>query len=212
MKSTSFIFFVLITVLWAFLFVIKSGAQDQITEDEVLVDIIYAYSERAYNSYIYDVNLDSAEIYLLKALELQYSSTNYYIDERVAINHVTLASVYRKIYNHAKALEHLNQAENILNNTDPNNVLFGSIYHNKGNIYRTRSDLYRTKEYYEYALNFYIKNNYQESEYFSFVYSNYINLLFELEEYDGSMNLKHKSGPYLHQVHLLMKRFKNLNH
>jgi len=117
-------------------------------------------------------------------LELQYSSPSYEINDRVAINHVTIASIYRKIYNHTEALEHLSKAEEILNEVDPNNILFGSLYHNKGNIYRIRSDLYRTKEYYEYALDFYIRNGYQDTEYFAFVFSNYINLLFELEEYE----------------------------
>jgi len=183
MKPTAFINYILITVLWAFLFVIETGAQNQTTEDEALAQLVFDYGIKGFDSNR-NGNLDSAQLYILNALDLQYSNARYTIDERVAINHVILASIYRKIYNHAEALEHLNLAEDILNDTDPNNIVFGSIYHNKGNIYKTRNDIYRTKEYYEYSVDFYIKNKYQDTEYFSFVFSNYINLLFEIGEYE----------------------------
>jgi tetratricopeptide (TPR) repeat protein len=74
--------------------------------------------------------------------------------------------------------------------TDPNNKLFGALYHNKGNIYKSKNDFYRTKEYYEYALDLLIRNGYQNTPDFSFVFSNYINLLFELEEYDLAEEFK----------------------
>ena len=170
---------VIVTILCA----IDALAYSENDEDEELINLIFDYSEKGYYNYR-NVNMDSAEYYLQKALDLQYSSPNYEINDRVAINHVILAAVYRRIYHNSDALEHLNKAESILNSSDPDNVVFGSIYHNKGNIYRTWSDFYRTKEYYEYALDFYIENGYQDTEYFSFVFSNYINLLFELEEYE----------------------------
>ncbi|MCK5279252.1 MAG: tetratricopeptide repeat protein, partial [Cyclobacteriaceae bacterium] len=129
-------------------------------------------------------NLDSAEFYYKKAIDLAYSSSNYNINFRVAINHNNLASIYRKIYNNIEALKNLNEAEKILKETDPNHLLFGTIYHNKGNIYKVQNDHYRTKEYYEYALDFYIRNDYQNMFDFAFVYSNYVELLLELKEYE----------------------------
>ena len=173
----------MITVLWAFLFVIETGAQNQTAEDETLAQLVFDYGIKGYDSYN-SGNLDSAQFYLLKALDLQYSNARYSKDDRVAINHVTLASIYRIIYNNKGALEHLNKAEEIMNSTDPTNILFATIYHNKGNIFKTRNDIYRTREYYEYALDFCTRNGYQNTESFSFVFSNYINLLFELEEFE----------------------------
>jgi len=159
------------------------SAQEEVEEDPELVQLIYDISNIAYDYFQININLDSAEFYYKKALELAYSSSKYTIDFRVAINHTMLASMYRDIHNNAEALKHLNEAEKILNRTDPTHYFFGYVYHNKGNIYRVQEDYYRTKEYYEYALDFYIRNGYQNMNEFAFVYSNYLELLFELEEY-----------------------------
>ncbi len=182
MKSTLFTKYILITVLWVIFFVFKAEAQTQYKEDEALLDLVYEYSTKGYENYN-TRNLDSAEYYLLRALDLQYSNT-YNIDERVAINHNTLGSIYRIVYNTEKALYHSNKAEEIMKRTDPTNILLATIYHNKGNIFTSRNDIYRTREYYEYALDFCTKNGYQNTDNFSFVFSNYIKLLFELGEYE----------------------------
>ena len=159
------------------------SAQEEVEENPELVQLIYDISNIAYDYFQININLDSAEFYYKKALELAYSSSKYTIDFRVAINHTMLASMYRDIHNNGEALKHLNEAEKILNRTDPTHYFFGYVYHNKGNIYRVQEDFYRTKEYYEYALDFYIRNGYQNMNEFAFVYSNYLELLFELEEY-----------------------------
>jgi len=168
-------------------------AIEAITEDSILANLAFEYGTKGYNSLTHDINLDTAEYYLKKALELQYTISNYRIDERVAINHVSLASVYRKIYNNSEALYHLNRAEKILNDdNDPNNLLFGNIYHNKGNIYRVKNDVYRTKEYYEYALNFTEKNGYHNTTNFSHIFSNYLDLLFDIKEFKLAEDLLSK--------------------
>ena len=183
MKRTNF--YKILLLLYLVLFIPYHGdAQDEIKEDPVLKDLIFDYSDKAYNYFKVNINLDSAEFYYKKAIDLAYSSSNYRIDSRVANNYVSLASLYRNIYNNSAALANLNKAEEILMNTNPNDPLFGTIYHNKGNIFKVQNDLYSTKEYYEFALNFYIKNGYQNTSDFVFVYSNYIELLFELKEYE----------------------------
>ncbi len=135
-------------------------------------------SNKAYNYFKLNINLDSAEYYYKKAIDLAHSSSNYNIDYRVANNYISLASLYRDIYNNSAALDYNDEAERILRNTDPNHRYFATIYHNKGNIYKVQNDLYRTKEYYEYALDFLIKNGYQNTNDFTFVYSNYVELLY----------------------------------
>ncbi len=165
----------------------SSNLQDRhrkVEEDPELVDLIFDISNKAYNYFKININLDSAEYYYKKAIDLAYSSSNYNIDDRVANNYISLASLYREIYNNSAALAYMNEAERILKKNDPNHSYFGTIYHNKGNIYKVQNDLYRTKEYYEYALDFLIKNGYQNSMILPSVYSNYVELLFELEEYE----------------------------
>ena len=159
-------------------------AQDKVEEDPELVDLIHDYSKKAYDYFKININLDSAEFYYKKAIDLALSSSNYYVDHRVANNYNSLASLYSDIYQNAGALECYNEAEKILNRTDPKNILFGSVYHNKGTIYSAQSDFFRTREYYEFALDFYTRNGYQDSYNFSFVYSNYIKLLLALEEFE----------------------------
>ena len=44
------------------------------------------------------------------------------------------------------------------------------------------NDIYKTKEYYEYAMDFMIRNGHQNTEYFPLIFSNYISLLFDLGE------------------------------
>jgi CHAT domain-containing protein len=172
-----------LNILFLALFINSAGfTQETIKEDPEIQQQIFDYSTRAYEYIYVNINLDSAEFYYKKAIDLAYSSSSYVIDERVAINYVSLASLYRKIYNNNEALMLLNEAEKILNETDQTNKLFGSLYHNKGNIYKVQNDLYLTKEYYEYALDFLIKNGYQNENDFVFVYSNYIKLLLDLEE------------------------------
>ncbi len=183
MKSTSilrnlFIMMILVCISS------KVYTQEEPAEDSLLRDLILEYSMIGYNNVQFSGNLDTAEYYIRKALDLQYLASNFEINVRVAINHVSLASVYRLIYNNREALYHLNEAESILKTTDPNSMLFGNIYHNKGVLYQVKNDLYRTKEYYEYALDFTIKNGYQNTANFSFIHANYVNLLFALEEYD----------------------------
>ena len=153
-------------------------------EDPELVDIIFDYSNKAYDYFKININLDSAEFYYKKAIDLAQNSSNYNIDVRVANNYVSLASLYRKIYNNSEALAYLDEAERILRKSNPNHQYFGTIFHNKGNIYKVQNDLYRTKEYYEYALDFLIRNGYQNTTDFAFFYSNYVELLFELGEFE----------------------------
>jgi len=183
MKRFFSLYSILFSFLWSLVLITTAYSQDETSEGDALMDLIYDYSDKGYYSY-YKSNFDSAEYYVLKALNLQYSNASYEIDVNVAINHVTLASIYRILYDNKKALEHLNKAEEIMNNEDPTDILFATIYHNKGNIFKSRNDLYRTKEYYEYALDFARRNEYQDEEDFAFVFSNYINLLFELEEFE----------------------------
>ena len=158
-------------------------SQDEIEDNPEIVEKVYEYGSKAYDYFKININLDSAEYYYLKAINLARTSSDYYVNHRVANNYAALASLYRDIHNNNKALALLNEAESILKRTSPNHELFGTIYHNKGNIYRVQGDLYRTKEYYEYALDFYIKNGYQDSDDFAFVYSNYLELLFDLKEF-----------------------------
>ncbi len=109
---------------------------------------------------------------------------DYSIDDRVASNHINLASVYRRIHNNSEALKHLNIAEEILKEVDPERFLFGSIYNNKGNIIKSNYDIYRTRQYYEYALEWLIRIGYRNTNDFLEIYSNYIGILFELHEND----------------------------
>ena len=183
MKQTHSLRCIYISILALFIYS-EGFTQGTLKEDPEIADQIYNYGQKAFEYFQININLDSAEFYYKKAIDLAYSSSSYVIDERVAINLVSLASLYRNIYNNNEALLKLNEAEKILNETDPKNKLFGGLYHNKGNIYKVQNDLYRTKEYYEYALDFLIKNGYQDDRDFAFVYSNYIKLLLELEEYE----------------------------
>lgn len=174
-----------------FIFLIPSitYAEGEFEEDTVVQNQVKAYGDMAFNFHRININLDSAEFYYKKALDLAYSSGSYEINRRVAINHSNLASIYRTIFNNSEALWHLNEAEKILNITEPDHWLFGTIYHNKGNIYKVQDDLFRTKEYYEHALDFYITHGYQYLYDFVFVYSNYIALLLELEEFEFAEQL-----------------------
>jgi len=165
-------------------FSIEAFSQDEQKEDTILSNYINEIGTKGYYNLKHNINLDSAEFYLKKALDLQYTTNNYKIDYRVADNHVLLASFYRTIYNNEEALENLNKAEHILKETDPNDQLFASLYHNKGNIYKTKNDFYRTKEYYEYSLDFLVRNGFQNTTDFPFVFSNYVNLLLEVGEYE----------------------------
>ncbi len=162
----------------------NSFSQEEIEEDSVLSNLVFLYATKGFNYLQFDYNLDTAEYYLKRALDLQTSSNRYIINERVANTHVLLASFYRRIFNISEAIYHLDEAERILKEKDPNNLLFGDIYHNKGNLYKVRNDVFRTKEYYEYALDFVTKIGYKNSPSFSFILSNYTNLLFEIGEYE----------------------------
>jgi CHAT domain-containing protein/tetratricopeptide (TPR) repeat protein len=153
-------------------------------KDSTEILLIHKYGILGFKYLRVEINLDSAEYYLKKAIDLQYKTQNYELDDRVATNYMNLASFYRTVYNNTEALRYTNEAEKILNDYDPNHIFFGRLYHNKGNIFKVMGDLYRTKEYYEYALNFLTKNGYQNESDFAFVFSHYIDLLFELEEYD----------------------------
>ena len=166
--------------LISFLFTLSliSSAYNQTSEEhEKMSDVIFDYGLIGYNHVKFGGNLDTAEYYLSKALDLAYATPNYNIDTRVAINHINLASVYRRIYNNEEALYHLNAAEKILKMVDPESSLFGSIYNNKGNIIISYNDVFRTREYYEYALNWLIKIGSRNTNDFLEIYSNYIDKL-----------------------------------
>ena len=152
-------------------------------EDPELRERIHEYGYKGYLNVEFNINLDTAEYYLTKALELQYSTYNEY-DDRIVSNHILLASVYRRLYDNNKALYHLEKAETVLKGFDPTSFLFGAIYNNKGNIIAQSNDVYRTIQYYEYALDFMTNNGYRNTGDFSHIFSNYIKLLFELEEYE----------------------------
>jgi CHAT domain-containing protein len=149
-------------------------------EYDKIVNLIFNYGTIGYNNVKYGGNLDSAEYYLNRAIELAYATPNYEIDYRVAGNHINLASVYRRIYNNGKALHHLTAAENILQKVAPESPLFASLYNNKGNLIKSYYDIYRTREYYEYALDWLIKTGHRNSNDFLEVYSNYIDVLFQM--------------------------------
>jgi len=171
-----------ITALLVFLYFIPPIlAQEEPLEDSILGDLIYEYSYKGYFNLENNINLDTAEYYLKKALELQYSNYSFF-EERMANNHISLASVYRRLYDYDQARFHLEKAEDILKNRAPNSYLFGSIYNNKGNIIATTNDVYVTKQYYEYALEFLTRNGYRDSNDFYKIFSNYIRLLFEMGE------------------------------
>jgi CHAT domain-containing protein len=167
------------------LFIIFSCTIDgqNLEEDPIIGDLIYDYGIKGYYYLDNNLNLDTAEYYVKEALRLQYSTNNYKIDDRVAANHISLASFYRRIYNYPEAIRELNKAEEILAN-DPDNLYFVNIYHNKGNLYRLVNDLYRTKEYYEYALDFVKEHGSQNTTRFAHVFANLVNLLFDLGEYE----------------------------
>jgi CHAT domain-containing protein len=175
--------FICILLLACFIPSPGSG-QERHEEDPELEELIFVSSQKAYGYFKININLDSAEFYYKKAIDLAHNSSNYKIDYRVSNNYIALSSLYRSIYNNSAALDYINQAEGILSISNPNHKDFGTIYHNKGNIYKVQNDLYRTKEYYEYALDFLIRNGYQNTNDFNFVYSNYVELLFELGEWE----------------------------
>ncbi len=173
--------------LWVILIALlisPMGSGQEHAENEELRDLIYEYGNKGFENVRYNLNLDTAEYFLEKALNLQYTTPGYEIDDRVAANHINLASVYRKFFNNSKALYHLTKAEEILTGKDPTSFFLANIYHNKGNLYKASGDLYKTKEYYEYALDFLTRQGYDNTENYSHVFSNYTNLLFELGEYD----------------------------
>ena len=178
LKSTFF----LVSMFLIFIqFQIK--AIDTVEEDPSIHDLIADYSYIGWYNLYNRINLDTAEYYLKEALKLQYSTSDYEIDDRVAHNHIYLASFYREVFNNAEALNNLNIAETILA-AYPDHLLHVDLFHNKGNLFRARSDFYRTKEYYEYALNFTLEHGSQGSDRFAHVFANFVNLLFEIGEYE----------------------------
>jgi CHAT domain-containing protein len=180
-------------------------------KDEDLNQLIYDYGLKGWYNLEFNVNLDTAEYYLSKALELQYSHYSE-LDDRVVINHVSLAAVYRRLYNYDNALVHLTKAENLLLKFDPDNVLFGMIYNNKGNLISATNDVYRTKDYYEYALEFLERIGSKQSEFFLHIYTNYINLLIELGEYEQVKELLEVIGIDLEKATPFVKfRFNIIN-
>jgi CHAT domain-containing protein/tetratricopeptide (TPR) repeat protein len=159
-------------------------AQEKEVKDSTEILLIHKYGSLGVKYLKVDINLDSAEFYLRKAIDMQYRTQDYEIDDRVAVNYINLASLYRTVYNYREALSNINEAEIILNNFDPNHYHFGRLYHNKGNIFKNMGDVYRTKEYYEYAIDFMLKHDFQNESDFAFVFSNYVDLLLELGEYE----------------------------
>ena len=174
-------------ISWLFLFaspiVLKVHAQS----DSAMIELIFKYGSIGYKHTRQNLNLDTAEYYLKEALRLQYTTPGYKIDERVVGNHINLASVYKRIYNNNEALYHLNKAEAILKEIDPNSVLFGFLYYNKGNVIRSNNDLFRTREYYEYALDWLDKTGHNNSFNYLEIYSNYLDVLYQMKEYDAAL-------------------------
>lgn len=181
MTWTSFFGFFVVVSLLIMNYNIVFG-QDENMEDSLLRDLIYSYSKIGHSYIDENLNLDTAEYYLSKALDLQYITPGYTINDRVARNHINIATLYRKISNNILALDHLNSAEQILLETDPESPLLAYIYNNKGNIIKSTYDIYRTRDYYEYALNWLKITGYENSEDFLKVSLNYINILFQLQE------------------------------
>ncbi|MEZ5072242.1 MAG: CHAT domain-containing tetratricopeptide repeat protein [Bacteroidales bacterium] len=145
-------------------------------------DLIYEYNSKGFEHYNNE-NLDSAEYFLTKALDLEYAEFDI-LDDRVVYTHITLAAVYRLIYKYELALYHLERAEAILKEYDPTSPQLAVVYNNKGNIISATNDVYRTKEYYEYALSFLTRANLQNTDNFVKILSNYITLLFSINEID----------------------------
>lgn len=172
-----------ISIIIAVLTLASADGQEE-SDNDIMRDLIFAYGNKGWENVQYNLNLDTADYYLQKALRLQYSTPGYEIDDRVAANHINLASVYRLLHYNSKALYHLTKAEEILMGSDPNSFFLGNLYNNKGNIYKAFNDVYKTKEYYEYAIDFLLRNGYGKTTNFSHIFSNYIKLLFELGETD----------------------------
>ncbi|PID91499.1 MAG: hypothetical protein CSA96_08100 [Bacteroidetes bacterium] len=156
--------------------------QNNVVEEGLIADRIFDYTSYGFMNLSQNKNLDSAEYYFGKALDMQYAYEFYEKDDRVALNHTYLASIHRINYRYSEALHHLSLAEDIMRKTDSTHLLLASIYHNKGNIFKIRNDLYRTKEYYDYALEIMLRNNYRNPEHLASIFSNYIKLLLRIGE------------------------------
>jgi len=184
--------------------------QEKEIKDSTEILLIHKYGKLGADYLTTDINLDSAEYYLNKAIDMQYITQDYEIDDRVAINYINLASIYRTIYNYDEALKYYSRAELILKEYDPNHQALARLYHNKGNLYKDKGDYFRTKEYYEYALDFLTKNELKYTYDFEFIYTNYIKLLLELglnelaEEKLAMINMAGYTGdPFIeHRLHI----------
>ena len=176
---------IIILLVFSLSITISGWTQDEeIVDDSLVKEEVFSFGQKAYYYFDTIINLDSAEYYFKKAIDLAHNSGKYKINYRVAYNENTLASLYRKIHDLREALAHYNEAERIFKETAPDHKYLGAIYHNKGNIYRIQNDVFKAKEYYEYALDFFTKHGYQNDYEFAFVYANYLDLLFILGEYD----------------------------
>ena len=79
-------------ILMLIIIVNYAYTQNHYKEDPELGDLIYQYATKGFNYLQVNNNLDSAEFYLLKSLDLQYYTNNYKMDYRVANTHIILAS------------------------------------------------------------------------------------------------------------------------
>ena len=65
-------------ILFLTLFISYQGsAQQMVEEDPVIKQMIFDLGNKAFDYFKVNVNLDSAEFYYKKAIDLAYSSSNY---------------------------------------------------------------------------------------------------------------------------------------
>ncbi len=154
-------------------------SQENEIKDSTAILLIWEIGNKGFEYLNYSINLDSAEYFLKKAIDLAFSTSDYVIDDRVAANYLNLATLYRYIFNYDEAIYCYNKAEEILEDSDPQHIDFARLYHNKGNIYKDKGDYFRAKEYYEFAIDFLTRNKLKYTYEFEFIYTNYIELLLE---------------------------------
>ena len=69
--------------------------QEKEIKDSTDILLIWKYGQKGFEYLNYNINLDSAEYFLNKAIDLAYATSDYPIDDRMAENYINLASLYR---------------------------------------------------------------------------------------------------------------------
>ena len=111
-----FHYIITVTIL-SFFLLNNTISQEQ---NDPIADLIYEYQVKGYHFLTQVKNLDSAEYYYTKALNLQKTTLGVNT-EKTAIILVNLATVYKRKYDYKTSFECSNQAEIILKKIDPEN-------------------------------------------------------------------------------------------